>query len=55
MRLSDLIKKVEDAVIASSDVIIKDSRAALDAIKANHVKAEEPKVEEAKPSEEVKV
>jgi uncharacterized membrane protein YcaP (DUF421 family) len=53
MRLSDWIRKLEDAIAESSDVVMRDGKAAWEAIKANHVKAEEPKVEpEAK--EEVK-
>jgi len=53
MRLSDLVRKVEDAMVSATKVVVADGKAACDAIKANHAKkAEKPVVEPQK--EEVK-
>jgi hypothetical protein len=48
MRLSDIVKKFEDVAISATKVVIKDGKAACDAIKANHTKAKEPVAEEPK-------
>jgi hypothetical protein len=59
MRLSDMVKKLEDMAISATKVVVADGKAACDAIKANHAKAKKPVVEEPKvepqANDEVKV
>lgn len=43
MRLSELIRTVEDKLVAASKMVIADSKAVVKAIKDNHTKQEEVK------------